>query len=409
MKITKKLLITFVVILFVGIIIPNIIPTFQNTISVQAASVKISATKKTLYEKKTCTLKIKGTKKKVKWSSSKKTVATVSKKGKVTAKKAGVATITAKVGSKKYRCRITVKKAEINKKAITLYKGSSYTLKVLGATQKIKWSSSNKTVALVSSKGKVVTKKVGVATITAKMGKKKYTCKVTVKNQYIKKSKISLCPSDEYILCVYGRSNVKWLTSNRNIVTVTNKGKIKAINEGIAQVTAVYGKEKYICKVYVNSYMKMGQELFDYTDNIYYHARLGEINYKTYLSKILNYKEDFENKYTKNCIKNYWNVPGDRYYIKTIKGEKYLFNPCHGGIIEYAASELKIKNITDNTVVFDAVGYYYENIDDWIEIDGDVKETLEKNNIKYWTMTNEFVIKKEDGIWKVDKYNSLWF
>ena len=55
------------------------------------------------------------------------------------------------------------------------------------------------------------------------------------------------------------------------------------------------------------------------------------------------------------------------------------------------------------------MGYYYENIDDWIEIDGDVKETLEKNNIKYWTMTNEFVIKKEDGIWKVDKYESLRF
>ena len=56
-------------------------------------------------------LRVKGTKKKVKWSSSKKSIATVSKKGKVRAKKAGKTVITAKVGSKNLKCRITVKKA----------------------------------------------------------------------------------------------------------------------------------------------------------------------------------------------------------------------------------------------------------------------------------------------------------
>ena len=42
-------------------------------------------------------------------------------------------------------------------------------------------SSSKKSVATVSSKGRVKAKKKGSATITAKVGKKKYTCKVTVK------------------------------------------------------------------------------------------------------------------------------------------------------------------------------------------------------------------------------------
>jgi len=46
--------------------------------------------------------------KKPKWSSSKKSVATVSKKGKVVAKKAGSATITAKIGKKKYKCKVKV-------------------------------------------------------------------------------------------------------------------------------------------------------------------------------------------------------------------------------------------------------------------------------------------------------------
>ena len=54
-------------------------------------------------------MKVKGTKKKPKWSSSKKSVATVSSKGKVVAKKAGSATITAKIGKKKYKCKVTVK------------------------------------------------------------------------------------------------------------------------------------------------------------------------------------------------------------------------------------------------------------------------------------------------------------
>lgn len=79
-----------------------------------AKKVKISKTKLTLKvgQSKTLTVKNLGkkNKKKLKWSSNKKKVATVSKKGKVKAKKAGTAKITAKVGKKKYTCKVTVKK-----------------------------------------------------------------------------------------------------------------------------------------------------------------------------------------------------------------------------------------------------------------------------------------------------------
>lgn len=57
---------------------------------------------------KSATIKVKNNKKKVKWSSSKKKVATVTKKGKVTGKSAGTATITAKIGKKKLKCKVTV-------------------------------------------------------------------------------------------------------------------------------------------------------------------------------------------------------------------------------------------------------------------------------------------------------------
>lgn len=93
-----------------------------NGSQVQAAKVRLNMTKKTLTVGKTVTLKVKGTKKKVKWSSSNKKVASVSSKGKVKAKKAGKATITAKVGKKKYKCKITVKKKKTSTKTATTQK-----------------------------------------------------------------------------------------------------------------------------------------------------------------------------------------------------------------------------------------------------------------------------------------------
>lgn len=74
-------------------------------------------------------------------------------------------------------------KIKISNSKITLTVGQSKPLKVKGTKKKPKWSSSKKSVATVSKKGKVVAKKTGSATITAKIGKKKYKCKVTVKNK----------------------------------------------------------------------------------------------------------------------------------------------------------------------------------------------------------------------------------
>ena len=80
---------------------------------VKAAAKKITITKKssTLTVGKKLTLRLKNAKaSKVKWSSSNKKVATVSKKGVVKAKKAGKTTITAKYKGRKYTCKIAVRK-----------------------------------------------------------------------------------------------------------------------------------------------------------------------------------------------------------------------------------------------------------------------------------------------------------
>lgn len=68
----------------------------------------------------------------------------------------------------------------ISSKSAILAKGKTKNLNVYGTTKTIKWTSSNESTATVNSKGKVTAKKSGEATITAKVGKKLYTCKIII-------------------------------------------------------------------------------------------------------------------------------------------------------------------------------------------------------------------------------------
>lgn len=68
----------------------------------------------------------------------------------------------------------------LNKTKATINVGETVTLKVMGTTKAFKWSTSNKKVATVSTKGKVKGLKLGKATITATYGKRSYSCRVTV-------------------------------------------------------------------------------------------------------------------------------------------------------------------------------------------------------------------------------------
>jgi len=77
-------------------------------ITASAANMKLNKTTATVPVGKKVKLKVKGTKKKVTWESSRKDVATVDAKGKVKAWKAGETMITAKVNGKTFRCAVTV-------------------------------------------------------------------------------------------------------------------------------------------------------------------------------------------------------------------------------------------------------------------------------------------------------------
>lgn len=146
--------------------------------------------------------------KSVKWKSSNKKVATVSKSGYVTGKKKGTVKITAtskknKRAKKTIKIKVTNLKAKsvtMSKKSAILFPNDKTTLKatVKGSAgfynQGVTWKSSNTSVATVNSKGSVIAKKAGKATITAteKGGSKKATCAVTVSGIKVDKANKSV-------------------------------------------------------------------------------------------------------------------------------------------------------------------------------------------------------------------------
>jgi uncharacterized protein YjdB len=165
--------------------------------TITVAEVKLTATKAPLQVRKSTTAikvasKYPANDKVKSYQSSNKKVATVSRTGKITAKKKGTATITVTMRSgATAKCKITVQTKKVVTKSIsmlgkaTVRRGRTVTLKAtknpITATEKLTWTSSNKKVATVRN-GKVKGIKKGKATITVKSanGKRK-TCKITVR------------------------------------------------------------------------------------------------------------------------------------------------------------------------------------------------------------------------------------
>lgn len=71
-------------------------------------------------------------------------------------------------------------KVSINTTNLVVREGQSRTLKISGIGKKVRWRTSDSSVATVSSGGKVRAKKAGTSTITGRVNRKNYTCTVRV-------------------------------------------------------------------------------------------------------------------------------------------------------------------------------------------------------------------------------------
>lgn len=172
---------------------------------------------------------------KVTYKSDKPKTVKVSKKGKITALKAGRAnisiTVRTKTGEIKYGYAVIVKKPSFKQKKLNLIKGKSKTLKIKNISKqaKVTWKSSNKKVASVSAKGSIKAIKKGKADISAviKVAGKTYTLKqrVTVNNKPTLVIKVSNK--------LYDKKKALIKTTDENIVIkgkITGKNKLRKLS-----------------------------------------------------------------------------------------------------------------------------------------------------------------------------------
>ena len=203
--------------------------------------------------------------KKVKWSSSKKKVASVTSDGKVKGKKIGTAYIKAKAkdGSGAYaRCKVRVvrkaKRIKLNKYSGKLLVGSTMKLKATvlpkkATIRKVKWSSSDKTVATVNSSGRVLGLAEGMVQIRARTtdgSGKSATCiikvsepvdatGVSVENSEITVAKGRSIQSGIAVSPANSTTKIKYHSDNPAVATVDKRGKIKTHRVGQA---TIYGE-----------------------------------------------------------------------------------------------------------------------------------------------------------------------
>jgi len=220
------------------------------SVVVQAASTKLNMSECTLAVGQKQQLTLRNATGKVTWSTSAKKVATVSKKGVVTAKKAGSAVIIAKYKGKNYACVITVvKKVSLNKTKVSLNVGDTYKLKLKNGTASV-FVSEDDSIATVSSKGVIKGKAKGKTTITVlDSANNVYTCKVTISSSGTSTGKNANIPSDaksymDHYYKIYTQNSISWEDAKKkcvelggHLVTITSKGeqdfieKINSSNE----------------------------------------------------------------------------------------------------------------------------------------------------------------------------------
>lgn len=225
--------------------------------------------------------------KNIKYTSTDEEVAVVSSDGVVSAKKKGSTTIKVNNGYKTVTKKVNVVAAsgvnsvtgvKLNVTSLTISVGKNGSLSAIvspsDATNKaVTWSSSNESVALVSSKGKVVGVGVGsaVITVTTQDGNKTAMANVTVKrassssssgssssggsssgssSKYKKVTKISINSDDftvkvgntkslTYTISPSNATNkkVSWDTSNPSVAKVNSAGKVTGVGAGTAYIT----------------------------------------------------------------------------------------------------------------------------------------------------------------------------
>ena len=161
---------------------------------------------------------------------------------------------------------ISVASVSISQSSVSIRPGGTVSLTATvnpsNATNKtVTWSSSNQSVATVSD-GTVTAVGEGSAMITATAGGKSGSCSVTVKIVEVESVELDKAEVEiESGSTINLKATVKpadatdrivtWESDNPGIATVDGNGKVNAIKEGVANITANAGGKTVVCQVTV--------------------------------------------------------------------------------------------------------------------------------------------------------------
>ena len=192
------------------------------------------------------------------WKSSDSSIVSVNSYGKVTAKKAGTATITAKVSKGEASCRVRVRKTEINisAKAMILENGDNGRLRATTSNgSNVTWHSSKRSIATVDEYGLITALKPGETTITAKADGTTVSCIVTVRKPTVKLNKTSatLYRTETVDLNARVSSNrpVTWKSSKSSVAIVNEDGIVTALKHGTTTIKATVDGVTKTCEITV--------------------------------------------------------------------------------------------------------------------------------------------------------------
>ena len=223
------------------------------------------------------------------WSSSAPEVASVNENGTVEALKGGKATITVKTddGGFTATCEVTVSEiivadgVTVSPATAEISEGTtvqlSATVSPAGANQEVEWASQNTSVAKVDDNGLVTGIAKGTTRIYARSTEypdQQGYCEVTVTQDATLKG-ISLSPSEltltigqtSTLTVIYtpeyaANKKVSWASSNGDVATVSDEGKVIAIKEGTATITATSEEGGYTARCAVTVGNEAGARVY---------------------------------------------------------------------------------------------------------------------------------------------------
>ncbi len=169
---------------------------------------------------------------------------------------------------------------KLNKASVEIVVGNTKKLKMknLSPKKKVKWNSNRKSVAIVSSLGKVTALKKGTSKITATIADRKYICMVTVKAAKLNIRKKTLYVDDKVALKITNSSGkVSWSSGQPSIANVSPSGVVTAKEAGTAVISAKIGSSSYTCTITVKNRSNGNNGNNDNNSN----AQAGEIVFAT--------------------------------------------------------------------------------------------------------------------------------